>query len=212
MFQIRQSAPVEIIMAGRLDATHCDAALKLLNEIAAPRVIDLARLEYIASAGLCVILLTQRRCKAAGSGVRLINVTPPIYDIFHYAGVGQIPDITRRVVQQLECLALDARTARRHTGAAIPGRPGAGDSYNWFGREPSGARRCRRPRRRRKPSGKYRRVGAIAGGFEAYSRYVSPWIEEALKAAVLMVLIRTRRVGLPVDAAIAGFAIGMALR
>lgn len=48
----------------------------------------------------------------------------------------------------------------------------------------------------------------FAGGFEAYSRYVSPWIEEALKAAVLMVLIRTRRVGLPVDAAIAGFAIG----
>jgi protease PrsW len=48
----------------------------------------------------------------------------------------------------------------------------------------------------------------FAGGFEAYSRYVSPWIEEALKAAVLLFLIRTRRVGLPVDAGIAGFAIG----
>lgn len=48
----------------------------------------------------------------------------------------------------------------------------------------------------------------FAGNFEAYSRYVSPWIEEALKAAVLMILIRTRRVGLPVDAGIAGFAIG----
>jgi RsiW-degrading membrane proteinase PrsW (M82 family) len=46
------------------------------------------------------------------------------------------------------------------------------------------------------------------GGFEGYSRYVSPWIEEAMKAAVLMFLIRTRRVGLPVDAGIAGFAIG----
>lgn len=98
MFEIRQSAPGEIMMAGRLDATHCDAALKLLNEIAALRVIDLARLEYIASAGLRVILLTQKRCKAAGSGVRLINVTPPIYDIFHYAGFGQILDITRAAV------------------------------------------------------------------------------------------------------------------
>jgi RsiW-degrading membrane proteinase PrsW (M82 family) len=48
----------------------------------------------------------------------------------------------------------------------------------------------------------------FAGGFEAYSRYVSPWIEEGLKAAVLMFLIRTRRVGMPVDAGIAGFAIG----
>ncbi len=47
-----------------------------------------------------------------------------------------------------------------------------------------------------------------AGDFEAYARLVSPWIEEALKAVVLVVLIRTRRVGMPVDAGIAGFAVG----
>lgn len=46
------------------------------------------------------------------------------------------------------------------------------------------------------------------GDFLHYSRYVSPWIEEAFKAALLVFLIRTRRVGLPVDAGIAGFAIG----
>jgi len=46
------------------------------------------------------------------------------------------------------------------------------------------------------------------GTFLAYSRYVSPWIEESLKAVLLVFLIRTRRVGLPVDAGIAGFAIG----
>lgn len=46
------------------------------------------------------------------------------------------------------------------------------------------------------------------GDFQAYSRYASPWIEEFLKAVLLVFLIRTRRVGLPVDAAIAGFAIG----
>jgi RsiW-degrading membrane proteinase PrsW (M82 family) len=48
----------------------------------------------------------------------------------------------------------------------------------------------------------------FAGNFAAYSRLISPWIEEALKAALLLYLIRTRRVGLPVDAGIAGFAIG----
>ena len=48
----------------------------------------------------------------------------------------------------------------------------------------------------------------FAGDFEAYSRYVSPWIEEALKGIVIVFMIRTRRVGLPVDAGIAGFAIG----
>ena len=48
----------------------------------------------------------------------------------------------------------------------------------------------------------------FAGDFQSYSRYVSPWIEESLKAGVLVFLIRTRRVGLPVDAGIAGFALG----
>jgi RsiW-degrading membrane proteinase PrsW (M82 family) len=50
--------------------------------------------------------------------------------------------------------------------------------------------------------------GHFSGSFVAYSRWVSPWIEESLKAALLVFLIRTRRVGLPVDAGIAGFAIG----
>ena len=50
--------------------------------------------------------------------------------------------------------------------------------------------------------------GHFSGSFTAYSGYVSPWIEESLKAVVLVFLIRTRRVGLAVDAGIAGFAIG----
>jgi protease PrsW len=41
-----------------------------------------------------------------------------------------------------------------------------------------------------------------------YSRWVSPWLEEALKAALLVYLIRSRRVGMIVDAAIYGFAVG----
>jgi anti-sigma B factor antagonist len=95
MFEIRQSAPGEVTLLGRLDATQCEAALKLLNGIADLRTIDFAQLEYIASAGLRVILLTQKRCKSAGSSVRLINVPPPIYDIFHYAGFDQILNITK---------------------------------------------------------------------------------------------------------------------
>jgi RsiW-degrading membrane proteinase PrsW (M82 family) len=42
----------------------------------------------------------------------------------------------------------------------------------------------------------------------AYSRYVSPLLEEALKAAVIVVMMRTHRVGFLVDAAIYGFAVG----
>jgi len=50
--------------------------------------------------------------------------------------------------------------------------------------------------------------GHFSGDFHSYSRWVSPWIEEGLKALLIVFLLRSRRVGLPVDAGIAGFAIG----
>jgi RsiW-degrading membrane proteinase PrsW (M82 family) len=44
--------------------------------------------------------------------------------------------------------------------------------------------------------------------FHFYTRYVSPLIEEALKALVIVALIRAHRIGFLVDAAIFGFAVG----
>jgi RsiW-degrading membrane proteinase PrsW (M82 family) len=45
-------------------------------------------------------------------------------------------------------------------------------------------------------------------GFSAYSRFVAPWIEEALKAIVMVALFRLNRIGYKIDAVISGFAIG----
>lgn len=45
-------------------------------------------------------------------------------------------------------------------------------------------------------------------GFSGFSRYVSPPIEETLKAAPLILLFANNRIGFKVDAAIAGFAVG----
>lgn len=52
--------------------------------------------------------------------------------------------------------------------------------------------------------------GALLPGFKfvTYTRYVAPFIEEALKALVIVALIRAHRVGFLVDAAICGFAVG----
>ena len=44
--------------------------------------------------------------------------------------------------------------------------------------------------------------------FENYSRHVAPLLEESLKSAVVLLLIRTRRIGFLVDAAVLGFAAG----
>jgi hypothetical protein len=45
-------------------------------------------------------------------------------------------------------------------------------------------------------------------GYSFYSRMVAPWIEEALKAVPVMILIAANRIGYKIDAIIFGFAIG----
>src|SRR5687768_7682396 len=45
-------------------------------------------------------------------------------------------------------------------------------------------------------------------GFTTYSKFVAPWIEEALKALVVISLFRFNKIGLKLDAVIMGFAAG----
>ena len=97
MFEIRLGQQGEIIMSGRLDAAQCDKALQFMDAVAAPRVVDLAGLDYVSSAGLGVLLKTQKRAMAAGQGLRLINANKHIRDIFRYAGFDRIFEIVPAV-------------------------------------------------------------------------------------------------------------------
>ncbi len=51
-------------------------------------------------------------------------------------------------------------------------------------------------------------LDALPIGFNSYSRYVAPWIEEAIKAVIMIGLFRFNRIGYKLDAVISGFAIG----
>lgn len=51
-------------------------------------------------------------------------------------------------------------------------------------------------------------LGLLDIEFTLFSRYVAPFIEEALKALVIFALMRRNRIGFLVDAAIFGFAVG----
>jgi RsiW-degrading membrane proteinase PrsW (M82 family) len=53
-----------------------------------------------------------------------------------------------------------------------------------------------------------RLLDALPIGFSLYSRFVAPWIEEAIKAIIMIVLFRMNRIGYKLDAVISGFAIG----
>ena len=53
-----------------------------------------------------------------------------------------------------------------------------------------------------------RLLDALPIGFSNYSRFVAPWIEEAIKAVMMIGLFRINRIGYKLDAVISGFAIG----
>jgi anti-anti-sigma factor len=93
MFEIRVSGEGEVSMSGRLDAAQCEKALQFLDGVQAPRVVDLAGLEYISSAGLGVLLKTQKRAMTGGTGLKLVNANKHIRDIFKYAGFDRIFEI-----------------------------------------------------------------------------------------------------------------------
>lgn len=93
MFEIRLSEDGRVVLTGRLDAAQCQKAQACLDAIDNPRVVDMAALDYISSAGLGVLLRTQKRLMASGGALKLVNVNSHIGDIFRYSGFDQIFEI-----------------------------------------------------------------------------------------------------------------------
>jgi anti-anti-sigma factor len=95
MFEIGRGPGGEVVLKGRLDAAQCEKALQFFDGVADPHVVDFTGLDYVSSAGLGVLLKTQKRAMQAGRGLRLVNVNKHIFDIFRYAGFDKIFDIDK---------------------------------------------------------------------------------------------------------------------
>jgi anti-anti-sigma factor len=93
MLDIQQSDDGVIAFEGRLDAAQAAKAQAFLDGANEPKVLDFSKLDYISSAGLGVLLKTQKRLAGAGSGLTLINVSKHIHDVFNYSGLDQIFEI-----------------------------------------------------------------------------------------------------------------------
>lgn len=79
-----------LLVTGRLDAAQAPAAQARLDLVTGSVTLDLAGLEYISSAGLGVLLKTQKRLLSDGGGIRLTGLRPGLRDIFVYSGFDQI--------------------------------------------------------------------------------------------------------------------------
>ena len=94
MFSIGFDEAGMIVAEGRLDAAMAPQAQEFLDaDAAGAGVLDLAKLEYISSAGLGVLLRTHKRLVAAGSGLKLVNVNSHINDVFMYSGFDKLFEI-----------------------------------------------------------------------------------------------------------------------
>lgn len=93
MFDIGMDASGRVAISGRLDAAQAPHAQEFLDRVADSCVIDLSHLEYISSAGLGVLLRTHKRLMGHGNGIRLVNVSTHINDIFTYSGFDRLFEI-----------------------------------------------------------------------------------------------------------------------
>ena len=93
MLAIDFGADGAVVISGRLDAAQCPAAQSFLDRVEGTVIVDCTGLEYVSSAGLGVLLKTQKRLKASAGKLRLIGVNRHLQDIFLYSGFDQIFEI-----------------------------------------------------------------------------------------------------------------------
>jgi anti-sigma B factor antagonist len=80
-------------LEGKFHAAHVERAEAVFSEVTGPCTVDFSKLEYVASAGLSVLLATQRRLNDDGSGLVLKGLSKHITDLFRVAGFDAIFEI-----------------------------------------------------------------------------------------------------------------------
>ena len=91
----KKGEETEIEVLGRLDTITAPVLEKTISENIpedANLALDLKGLEYISSAGLRVLLSTQKRMKKCGS-MKLRNVCEEVMDVFEMTGFADILEI-----------------------------------------------------------------------------------------------------------------------
>ena len=93
MFKIEVGQNGEIVASGRFDASRVDEVRAVLDTVTARTTIDIGGLDYISSAGIAVLLATQKRLADAGQGLKLVNANDSIKKVFEYSGLAQFFEI-----------------------------------------------------------------------------------------------------------------------
>jgi anti-sigma B factor antagonist len=85
MFDAKMTEGGHIRLSGRFDASQVDKARSVFDGVNSTCIVDFSDLEYISSAGLSVLLLTQKRLSQGGHSLKLKNLNVHIRQVFEYA-------------------------------------------------------------------------------------------------------------------------------
>lgn len=85
MFKITTGSDNTVYLTGRFDASQADTAKAEFNKLQESSLVDFAGLDYISSAGLGVLLMTQKRLMTKNNKLKLVNMSDHVREIFKYA-------------------------------------------------------------------------------------------------------------------------------
>ena len=92
---IKDGTKLTVSAEGKLGTTSAPELEKALKDNiggVTELIFDFAKLEYMASAGLRVLLSSAKVMKKQGS-MKIINVTQPVMDVFTFTGMADVLDI-----------------------------------------------------------------------------------------------------------------------
>lgn len=86
MFAIGFKDDGTVRLEGRLDAASAPQAREFLADVQGRCLLDFSRLDYIASAGLGILVAAQRRLRDGGGGLVLAGLSPHLREVLGLAG------------------------------------------------------------------------------------------------------------------------------
>jgi anti-anti-sigma factor len=92
-FEISVAGDGTVRLSGRLDSNQVDMTRAVLEKVESTVTVDFNGLRYISSAGLGLLLATQKRLMSGGHRLQIVNMSPHIRDIFNIAGFDFIFDL-----------------------------------------------------------------------------------------------------------------------
>ena len=93
MFQVSRSEDGVVRLSGVCDSSTADQLNEVMQSVTSSCTVDFEGLEYISSAGLGILLATQKRLAPSGEKLRFVNLGTTIREIFLLARFDVIFDM-----------------------------------------------------------------------------------------------------------------------